>query len=74
MTENSEVPEEESIRAPWFRVHAQPGRPQPDDAFEGGLFGRYPNKTVVGGENLIRAFAGCWMIVYDTYSWRLSVS
>ncbi len=28
----------------------------------------------VGGENLIRAFVGCWMIVCDTYSWRLSVS
>ncbi len=27
----------------------------------------------VGGENLIRAFVGCWMIVFDTHSWQRSV-
>ena len=42
VTENSEIPEEKSIRAPRIRVHALPGRPQLDDAFVGGLFGRYP--------------------------------
>ena len=28
-------------------------------------------QMLVGGENLIRAFVGCWMIVCDTHAWRL---
>ena len=35
------------------------------------LWCRLPRTAVVGGENLIRAFVGCWMIVCDTHSWRL---